>query len=282
MLDDNRIIQDPLGVVLIIGAWNYPLQLTLVPLVGAIAAGNAAILKPSEVSPQSAKVIADLVAQYLDPQCIRVVNGAVAETTLLLEQRFDHILYTGNSNVGKIIMAAAARNLTPVTLELGGKSPCIVDSNSDLAIVGRRVAWGRFVNCGQTCIAPDYVLALPGVEDKLVHAIQTALKEYFTENPQKSPNYGRIVNRSTWPDRPLVRCGERASGRAGGPDGTSPSPPAASQPGLASGGPARIPQATSTVWPSSSAGRSWAAGPTRRTCTSSQPSSRAAPATRRP
>ena len=197
MLDDCRIINDPLGVVLIIGAWNYPFQLTLVPLVGAIAAGNAVVIKPSEVSPQSAKAVADAIAEFLDPQCIRVVNGAVAETTLLLEQRFDHILYTGNSNVGKIVMAAAARHLTPVTLELGGKSPCIVDSNSDLALVGRRLAWGRFVNVGQTCIAPDYVLALPGVEDKLIAATRAALREYYGEDPQKSSAYGRIVNRST-------------------------------------------------------------------------------------
>jgi len=196
MVDDCRIVQDPLGVVLIIGAWNYPFQLVLVGLVGAIAAGNAVVLKPSEVSPHSAQAMADAVAKYLDPQAVRVVNGAVEETTLLLEQRFDHILYTGSSHVGKIIMGAAAKHLTPVTLELGGKSPCIVDGNSDLDVVGRRVAWGRFVNAGQTCIAPDYVLALPGVEDKLVASIRKALREFYGEDPQKSPHYGRIVNKA--------------------------------------------------------------------------------------
>ena len=196
-LDDCRILQDPLGVVLIIGAWNYPFQLTLVPLVGAIAAGNCVVIKPSEVSPHSAQLMADLLPKYVDPECIKVVNGAVAETTLLLQQKFDHILYTGNSNVGKIIMAAAAMTPCPVTLELGGKSPCIVDADSDFTIVGRRIAWGRYLNAGQTCIAPDYVLALPGTEDKLVAGIQTAVREFWGENPQQSAGYGRIVNRST-------------------------------------------------------------------------------------
>ena len=144
--------------MLIIGAWNYPFQLTLVPLVGAIAAGNAAIIKPSEISPYSAQLLADLIPRYLDPELYQVVNGGVPETSRLLELAFDHIIYTGNGQVGKIVMAAAAKHLTPVTLELGGKSPCFVDRGSDLATVARRVAWGRFVNNGQTCIAPDYVL----------------------------------------------------------------------------------------------------------------------------
>ena len=196
MMDDCRILQDPLGVVLIIGAWNYPVQLTLVPLVGAIAAGNCAIIKPSEVSPHTAQLLAELVARYLDPECVTVVNGAVAETSLLLDQKFDHILYTGSSAVGKIVMAAAAKRLCPVTLELGGKSPCIVDATCDMTVAARRIAWGRFVNAGQTCVAPDYVLALPGVEERLLPALQAAVRDFFGDDPQASAHYGRIVNNS--------------------------------------------------------------------------------------
>ena len=215
MLDDVRIISEPLGVVLVIGAWNYPIQLTLVPVVGALAAGNAVVIKPSEVSPHTAQLLAELLPRYLDPKAVTVINGGVAETTQVLKQRFDHILYTGNSIVGKIVMSAAAAHLTPVTLELGGKSPCIVDSNSDIAIVGRRVAWGRFVNVGQTCIAPDYVLALPGVQDKLVAAIQVANREFFGTDPKKSPHYGRIVNsRTSRPPSPRVWGGPSGPGLA--------------------------------------------------------------------
>ncbi len=185
---------EPLGVVLIIGAWNYPLQLTLAGLAAAIAAGNCAVVKPSELSPATSAVIARRVPQYLDPDCVKVVEGAVPETTALLELPWDHILYTGGGNVGRIVMAAAAKHLTPVTLELGGKSPCVVMPDADLATTARRIAWGKFTNAGQTCIAPDYVLTDAATEAKLVPLIRQAVTEMFGEDPEKSASYGRIVN----------------------------------------------------------------------------------------
>ncbi|XP_060999594.1 aldehyde dehydrogenase family 3 member A2 isoform X1 [Dama dama] len=194
MLDEAYIQPEPLGVVLIIGAWNYPFVLTIQPLIGAIAAGNAVIIKPSEVSENTAKLLAKLLPQYLDQDLYAVVNGGVEETTELLKQRFDHIFYTGNTTVGKIVMQAAAKHLTPVTLELGGKSPCYVDQDCDLDVACRRIAWGKFMNCGQTCIAPDYVLCEPSLQDLIVRKVQEAVKEFYGENIKESPDYERIVN----------------------------------------------------------------------------------------
>ncbi|GMG86813.1 aldehyde dehydrogenase family protein [Biformimicrobium ophioploci] len=185
---------EPLGVVLVIGAWNYPLQLALAPLVPAIAAGNCAVLKPSELAPATSALIEELLPQYLDNGAFRVVPGAVEETTALLEQRWDHILYTGGGNVGKIVMAAAAKHLTPVTLELGGKSPCIVADDADLEVTARRIAWGKFTNAGQTCIAPDYLLCTPAMAARLLPAIADATREMFGEEAKASDDYGRIVN----------------------------------------------------------------------------------------
>jgi aldehyde dehydrogenase (NAD+) len=179
---------------LIIGAWNYPVQLTLLPLVGAIASGNTCIVKPSELSENTAQVLAALFPKYLDPECFRIVNGAIAESTAVLDQRFDKILYTGNGMVGRIIVQKAAKYLTPVLLELGGKSPAIVDKNSDLAIVGRRIAWGKFVNAGQTCICPDYVICEKSVEGPLIEVMKKTIEEFYGKDPQKSEDYGRIVN----------------------------------------------------------------------------------------
>ena len=142
----------------IIAPWNYPVQLLLAPLVPALAAGNTAVLKPSEVTPTVAAAIADLIPRYLDERAVAVVTGAVDETTVLLEQRFDHIFYTGNGTVGRVVMTAAAKHLTPVTLELGGKSPAIVAADANIQVAARRIAWGKFVNAGQTCVAPDHVL----------------------------------------------------------------------------------------------------------------------------
>ncbi|MBW2245583.1 MAG: aldehyde dehydrogenase family protein, partial [Deltaproteobacteria bacterium] len=152
------VMREPLGVALIISPWNYPIGLLLSPLAGAIAAGNAVMLKPSEVTPHTSAALARYVPEFLDPEAIALVEGGVPETTALLEERFDHIFYTGNGHVGRIVMEAAAKHLTPVTLELGGKSPCLVDRDVDIATTARRIAWGKFVNAGQTCIAPDYVL----------------------------------------------------------------------------------------------------------------------------
>ena len=185
---------EPLGVVLVIGAWNYPLQLTLAGAAAAISAGNCVVLKPSELAPATSEVTARLVPKYLDPECVKVVEGAVPETTALLELPWDHILYTGGGNVGRIVMAAAAKHLTPVTLELGGKSPCVVMPDADLLTTARRIAWAKFTNAGQTCIAPDYVLVDAGTEQKLVPLLQQAVREMFGEDPKASDSYGRIVN----------------------------------------------------------------------------------------
>ncbi|XP_055992854.1 aldehyde dehydrogenase family 3 member A2 isoform X2 [Sorex fumeus] len=194
MMDEAYVQPEPLGVVLIIGAWNYPIVLTIQPLIGAIAAGNAAIIKPSELSENTAKVLAKLLPQYLDQDLYVVINGGVPETTELLKQRFDHILYTGNTAVGKIVMEAAAKYLTPVTLELGGKSPCYIDQDCDLDVACRRIAWGKYMNCGQTCIAPDYVLCEPSLQSQVVQKIKETVKEFYGENIKESPDYERIIN----------------------------------------------------------------------------------------
>nr|XP_015223297.1 PREDICTED: fatty aldehyde dehydrogenase-like [Lepisosteus oculatus] len=194
-LSDQVYIQpEPLGVVLVIGAWNYPMAVTIQPLIGAIAAGNAAVLKPSEVSTHTAKMMEDLLPLYLDKEMYPVVTGGVPETQELLRQRFDHIFYTGNSTVGKLVMEAAARHLTPVTLELGGKSPCYIDKACDLSVACRRITWGKFVNCGQTCIAPDYILCDPSIQDRVVEEIKKSLKEFYGDDPKTSQDYGRIIN----------------------------------------------------------------------------------------
>ncbi|KAI5269599.1 aldehyde dehydrogenase family 3 member A2 isoform X2 [Manis pentadactyla] len=194
MLDEVYVQPEPLGVVLIIGAWNYPLVLTIHPLIGAIAAGNAGIIKPSEVSEHTAKILAKLLPQYLDQDLYVVINGGVEEATELLKQRFDHIFYTGSTAVGKIVMEAAAKHLTPVTLELGGKSPCYIDRDCDLDIACRRIAWGKYMNCGQTCIAPDYVLCEPSVQNQIVQKIKESVKAFYGENIKESPDYERIIS----------------------------------------------------------------------------------------
>jgi aldehyde dehydrogenase (NAD+) len=188
------IYREPLGVVLIIGAWNYPLQLVLLPLVGAIAAGNCAVLKPSELAAATSRLVATRLPKYIDEECVKVVEGGVPETTALLAERFDHIFYTGNGTVGRVVMEAAARHLTPVTLELGGKSPCLVDEHADLDVAARRIVWGKFYNAGQTCVAPDYVLAHQAIEEALLSRMKQTLHQFFGDKPQANPDYGRIVN----------------------------------------------------------------------------------------
>lgn len=188
------LLPEPLGTVLIIGAWNYPFQLVVAPLVAAIAAGNCAVLKPSELSPRTSAVLADLVPRYLDTGAFAVVEGAVPETSELLKQVFDHIMYTGGENVGKIVMRAASEHLTPVTLELGGKSPCVVDSTADIKVAASRIAWSKWMNAGQTCVAPDYVLVERKVADELVEALKTTIQKFYGADPKSSKDYGRIVN----------------------------------------------------------------------------------------
>lgn len=190
----SYIYREPLGVTLIIGAWNYPLHLVLVPLIGAIAAGNCAVLKPSEVAPNVSALIAKWIPKYLDRKAVQVVEGSVPETTALLQQKWDHIFYTGNGTVGRIVMAAAARHLTPVTLELGGKSPCIVDESADLNMAAKRIVFGKFFNAGQTCVAPDYVLVHDHVHDALVNRMSSAIRQFYGDDPKQSPDFARIVN----------------------------------------------------------------------------------------
>ncbi|WP_244305290.1 aldehyde dehydrogenase family protein [Kitasatospora cheerisanensis] len=189
-----RTVREPLGTVLVISPWNYPLQLALTPLVGALAAGNCAVVKPSELAPATSAALAHWLPRVLDPQAVAVVEGGVPETTALLEQRFDHVFYTGNGAVGRIVMTAAARHLTPVTLELGGKSPAVVDPGADLAAAARRIVWGKFMNAGQTCVAPDYVLAIGDTAPALEAELTAAIREMYGEDPARSADYGRIVN----------------------------------------------------------------------------------------
>jgi aldehyde dehydrogenase (NAD+) len=187
-------VHDPLGVVLVIGAWNYPINLLLAPLVGALAGGNAAVLKPSEIAAHTSALMADLVPRYLDSEAVSVVEGGAEETQALLDERFDLIFFTGGSRVGQIVLEKAAKHLTPVVLELGGKSPCLVDRDASLEVAARRIAWGRFSNAGQTCVAPDYVLVHEAVELELVAHLRAAVNAFYGDDPRESPDYCRIVN----------------------------------------------------------------------------------------
>ncbi|KAJ8911167.1 hypothetical protein NQ315_013022 [Exocentrus adspersus] len=194
VLDSVYILHEPYGVALIIGAWNYPLQLTLSPVIGAIAAGNCVVIKPSEVAVATAKFIANTIPKYLDEDSIQVYLGGIPETTELLKEKFDYIFYTGSSTVGKIIHAAAAKHLTPTTLELGGKSPVYLDASAHIERAARRIIWGKFMNVGQTCVAPDYLLCSKEVQAKFLSYSKKILKEFFGNNPKLSPDYGRIIN----------------------------------------------------------------------------------------
>ncbi len=190
----GQVVPEPLGVVLIIGPWNYPVQLLLSPLVGAIAAGNCAVLKPSELAPHTSRAIATLIAATFDPAYITVMEGGVDTSQALLANPWDHIFFTGGAEIGKLVMQAAAQHLTPVTLELGGKSPCFVDANIDVKKAAQRIVWGKFVNAGQTCVAPDYLLVDRRVKPALLEAIRTTIHEFYGDDPATSPDYGRMVN----------------------------------------------------------------------------------------
>lgn len=192
----SEIHSESLGVVLIIAPWNYPLHLTLAPLISALAAGNCAVLKPSELAPAMGDLMAKELPKYLDPQLVQVVQGGPSVTQELLAQRFDHIFFTGSGRVGRIVYAAAVKNLTPVTLELGGKSPVIVDKDVDLRVASRRIALGRFLNAGQTCVAPDYALVHEAVYEDFLCEVQGAVLEFFGKHPEKSDDFGRIVSES--------------------------------------------------------------------------------------
>jgi aldehyde dehydrogenase (NAD+) len=206
----GRRLPEPRGVVLVVAPWNYPIQLGITPLVGALAAGNSVLLKPSELAPASSAVLARLLPQYLDPRVVQVVEGGVKVSTELLAMKWDHIFFTGSTRVGRVVMQAAAQHLTPVTLELGGKSPAIVAADADLAIAARRILWGKFLNAGQTCIAPDYALVEASVRDAFVDQLRTAAEEFFGGKSADASDYGRIVNRAHF-DR-IVRLIDTAGG----------------------------------------------------------------------
>jgi aldehyde dehydrogenase (NAD+) len=189
-----RVRFDPLGVGLIIGAWNYPFFLTLSPLIAAISGGNAAVIKPSEIAPASANVLARLIPRYLDLDAFSVVLGGVPETTALLEQKWDHIFFTGGPSIGKIVMAAAAKNLTPVVLELGGKCPTIVHSSANLAVAARRIAQGRWLNAGQTCTGVDHVLVFRDVKEQFLRFLKDTVIQFYGKDPRQSPDFGRMVS----------------------------------------------------------------------------------------
>lgn len=194
MPSKNRVFYESLGTVLIIGPWNYPFQLIISPLVGAIAAGNCAVLKPSEMTTHTAMLLESLFAKYFSPDFIKVVTGGVSETTALLNIKFDHIFFTGSTAVGKVVMKAAAQFLTPVTLELGGKSPVIVCEDADLELAARRIVWGKFYNAGQTCVAPDYIYVHEKVAKEFSAELKKCIRMQFGDDPVKSPDFARIVN----------------------------------------------------------------------------------------
>jgi aldehyde dehydrogenase (NAD+) len=188
----SYIIPEPLGVCLVIGAWNYPLNLTITPVISAIAAGNTAILKPSEMTPNTSAAMAKMVAEYFDPAFLTVVEGGVEPTTELLAQKFDKIFFTGSPKVGRIVYQAAAKNLTPVTLELGGKSPLIVAPDADIKFCVKRLVWGKFLNAGQTCIAPDYAIVHKSIELPFLEAMKAEITA--TQFSQANQNFAQVIN----------------------------------------------------------------------------------------
>ncbi len=193
-----KIYRDPLGVVLIIAPWNYPLQLLLIPLAGAIAGGNCAVLKPSELASATEKIISKIIEETFPENYVKVVtgNGAEAVLAMLNNFRFDHIFYTGSTTVGKEIYKLAAKDLVPVTLELGGKSPCIVCADADIKVAAKRIVLGKFLNAGQTCIAPDYILVHGEVKDQLLNELKITIEKFYSRNPSTSSDFGKIINKN--------------------------------------------------------------------------------------
>lgn len=187
-------VQEPYGVVLIMSPWNYPMLLTLEPLIGALAAGNCCVLKPSAYSPATSAVMAKLIREAFPSDYVTVIEGGRKENEDLLNQKFDYIFFTGGVNVGKLVMEKASTHLTPVTLELGGKSPCIVDHTANIPLTARRLVFGKYLNCGQTCVAPDYVLVEKSVKEKLLTCIKEEIRKMFGEHPLENPDYGKMIN----------------------------------------------------------------------------------------
>lgn len=190
----SYVYPQPYGIALIISPWNYPLNLLFTPLIGAMAAGNCAILKPSEIAANTAAVVTRLISENFDERYIAVVEGSVPTTQYLLAQKFDYIFFTGSTQVGRVVMKAAAEHLTPVTLELGGKSPAIVAMDADLELAARRICWGKYLNAGQTCVAPDYVLVQEDVKEEFIQQMALCIKEFYGVQPAESPDFARIIN----------------------------------------------------------------------------------------
>jgi aldehyde dehydrogenase (NAD+) len=192
----SLIYPEPLGEVLILAPWNYPFQLTLMPAIGAIAAGNCAILKPSEYAPHTSSMIAEIIRDNFEENYLAVVEGDAEVSKTLLQEKFDHIFFTGSAVVGKMVMSAASRHLTPVTLELGGKNPCIVWKDAKIEVAAKRILWGKFLNAGQTCVAPDYLLAHKEIHKRLTEALIKGIREFYGPQPRQSKDYGRIINKN--------------------------------------------------------------------------------------
>ena len=207
----------PYGVTLIMSPWNYPFMLTLSPLVDALAAGNTAVVKPSAYSPHTSEVLRLILSECFEPQYVAVVTGGRAESNCLLHEHFDYIFFTGSQNVGKEVMRNAAEYLTPVTLELGGKSPCIVDQTADIKLAAKRIVFGKYLNCGQTCVAPDYVYCHRSVKDKLIKEVQKQIRRQYGKQPLHNSDYGKIINEKHF-DRILGLIDEKKVVHGGGSD----------------------------------------------------------------
>ena len=194
----DYIYKEPYGKVLIIAPWNYPYQLALCPLIAAVAAGNQVVVKPSELTPNTSSIVAKIISETFDENHVKCVEGGVEITQELLAQRWDYIFFTGSVAVGKIVAKAAAENLTPVTLELGGKNPCIIDATANLKLAAKRIVWGKFLNAGQTCIAPDYLLVSNKIKSAFIELIKKEIIDAYGENPENSPDFPRIINQKNW------------------------------------------------------------------------------------
>jgi aldehyde dehydrogenase (NAD+) len=194
----DYIYKEPYGKVLIIAPWNYPFQLAVCPLISAVAAGNQVVVKPSELTPKTSEIIAKIIRKVFDKNHVKVIEGGVEVSQQLLSERWDYIFFTGSVPVGKIVAKAAAENLTPVTLELGGKSPCIIDETANLKLAAKRIVWGKFVNAGQTCIAPDYILIQKDMKSHFVTYLKEEITKAYGKNPSESPDFARIVNVKNW------------------------------------------------------------------------------------
>lgn len=194
----DYIYKEPYGKVLILAPWNYPFQLALCPLISAVAAGNQVVLKPSELAPKTSEIIFKIISKVFDKNHVEVIEGGVEVSKQLLAERWDYIFFTGSVAVGKIVAKAAAENLTPVTLELGGKNPCIIDETANLKLAAKRIVWGKFINAGQTCIAPDYILIQKNMKNRFVTYLKEEITNAYGKNPIESPDFARIINNKNW------------------------------------------------------------------------------------